>query len=431
MKYRKKIPIFVISMVLSLTAGFAQQRSLNFYIAKAISNSPLLHKNGNDDKIIHLDLEQVRSVLSRPEINIEANVMFAPIISHDNNKNRLEWVSEGATNYSGYDLSASDGGQYQAVISVKQPLFNATKLKAFSTKTDVLHRQNENIRVLTVHEIEQLVGYQYILCLKSKMQIDNNSSLLIEIKSQLPIMQKLAESAIYKQTDLMLLQIEIQNYEFDYNQSLADYKNNLYDLNLLCGVDDTLMVDLEPLDLQIKAPISESSKFLTSFQLDSLSVASEQVINELKYRPQLTIFANAGLNAVYLPTINRLGFSTGINFSWTLFDGNQRKLQREKSIISLQTIEFQKNNFAVQYSLSKAKLLNQIVTLEGQITLLQDQLNQYGKLLILFDKELSQGEVSVMDYKNFLKDFTTKHQKYLLLKMERQMLVNSYNYWNY
>ena len=35
---------------------------------------------------------------------------FAPIISHDTNTNRFEWVSAGATNYTGYDLALTDGG---------------------------------------------------------------------------------------------------------------------------------------------------------------------------------------------------------------------------------------------------------------------------------------------------------------------------------
>jgi len=36
-----------------------------------------------------------------------------------------------------------------------------------------------------------------------------------------------------------------------------------------------------------------------------------------------------------------------------------------------------------------------------------------------------------MDFKNLLKDITAKRQDFLLQKMEKQLLVNSYNYWNY
>jgi hypothetical protein len=48
-------------------------------------------------------------------------------------------------------------------------------------------------------------------------------------------MQKLVESAIFKVSDLMLMQIELDNYKLDYETYLSDFRTNLYDLNVLCG----------------------------------------------------------------------------------------------------------------------------------------------------------------------------------------------------
>ena len=426
-----KTLFFSIVFCLSLQIVLSQQRNLDFYITQAKTNSPLLNKNRNDNKLINLDLAQVKRALSKPEINLEVNVLFAPIIAHNNNSNSLEWISSGATNYSGYDLSTSDGGQYQALVAITQPLFNGSRFQAFSNKSAVLSQQNENSTVLTIHEIEQLVGYQYVLCLKSKMQVENGFSLITALKSQLPIMQKLVESALYKQSDLILLQLEIQNYEFDYQTFLANHRTNIYDLNLLCGINDTTIFDIQQVDFQIISLFPTTSKFLNSFKLDSLNVVSDLTISNLKYKPQLSLFANAGLNAVYQPTFNRLGFSTGITFSWNLFDGNQRGIQYQKSLISLQTIEFQKNNFITQNEINRSKILDQINSLNQQTSLLQEQLNQYNKLRNTYEKELSQGEISVMDFKNFMKDVASKQQQFLMLKIEKLMLINSYNYWNF
>jgi len=171
--------------------------------------------------------------------------------------------------------------------------------------------------------------------------------------------------------------------------------------------------------------------FLISYKLDSLNIIAEQSINELKYKPQVNLFADAGLNAVYLPSFNRLGFSTGIAFSWNIFDGNQREIQREKSTIDLQTIEFEKKNFITQNDIYKNKILNQISTLDQRLKIIEEQIDQYDQLYNAYRKELSQGEVSVIDFKNLLKDIVAKKQESLLLKMEKQMLINSFNYWNY
>lgn len=409
----------------------AQQRDLDYYLEQAKINSPLINKNKNENKIVELDLKQIKSVLSKPEINLEANILFAPIVSRDNNSTRFEWTSNGANNYIGYDLAGTDGGQYQAFVSVNQPLFTNFKFKSYSNRADILRQINENNITLTVHEIEQLVGYQYILCLKSKTQIENSLLLLKEVEEQLLILQKLVENAVYKQTDLMLLQIERQNYMAESETFISEYKSNIYDLNLICGINDTNPVELKEINFQLKSENIAYSQFLTSYKLDSLNIVAEQKISELKYKPQFNLLANAGLNAVYLPSLNRLGFSTGISISWNIFDGNQREIEKEKSTVNLQTLEFDKKNFVTKNDIYKNKIQNQIISLNQRITLSENQINQYDKLLNIYNKELSQGEISVMDFKNLLKDIASKKQESLLLKMEKQLLINSYNYWNY
>ncbi len=84
-----------------------------------------------------LDLKQVKAVLSKPEINMEGDMLFAPIVSHNNNSNRLEWISKGADSYTGYYLALSDGGQYQAVIALKQRLIANLELQSHSHKADI------------------------------------------------------------------------------------------------------------------------------------------------------------------------------------------------------------------------------------------------------------------------------------------------------
>ena len=409
----------------------AQQRDLNFYLEQAKINSPLINKNKNENKIAELDLKQIKSILSKPEVNVEANVLFAPIVSHDNNSNHFEWVSEGADNYTGYDLALTEGGQYQAIVSVKQPLLTGSKSRIYSNKADISRQINENSISLTIHELEQLVSYQYILCLKSRKQSEISFDLVNELKNQLLIMQKLVENAIYKQTDLMLLQIEYQNYEVEYWTFRAEYKNNLYDLNLICGINDKNLVDIQEINFQLKSDILSNSQFLTSYKLDSLNIITEQSIYEIKYKPQLSLYADAGLNAVYIPSFNRLGFSSGVSFSWNIFDGNQRDIQREKSTIDLQTIEFEKRNFITQNDIYKNKILNQINSLDQRLKIIEEQIDQYDQLYNAYRKELSQGEISVLDFKNVLKDIFAKRQESMLLKMDKQLLINSYNYWNY
>jgi hypothetical protein len=426
-----KTVILSFLLMLNVLAISAQERDLAYYIGQAKLNSPLINKALNDNKIVTFDLQQVCRILTNPEIDFISGVTLAPIISHDNGTNRFQLASEGATDYVGHDLALTDGGQYQALVSVRQPLLSGSKYKAYENKADVSQRINNNIVSLTVHELEQIVGYQYVLCLMASQQAVSCLALRNELNDQVQIMKTLVKNSVYKQTDLMILQIEAMNFEAQYQASMADYKTSLYDLNQVCGISDTTVVGLADLNFTLTPESTRKSNFLTSYHLDSLSIIADLTISELKYKPQLDLFADAGLNASYLPYMKRTGLSTGFTFTWNIFDGHQRKIQRDKSAIDLQTLEFEKQNFMTVNEINRKKILDQINALDQRITLSEKQAGQYDSLYDVYSKELTAGEVSIMDFKNLVKDMAAKKQQILQQRLEKQLLINSYNYLNY
>ena len=355
--------IFSTLIFLSSFTVFSQQHDLKYFIEQAKESSPLINKNINNNKIIKLDLKQTERILKNPVISLESNILIAPTISYDAFPTTFDVITNGSSNYTGYDLGVTNGGQYQAYVSVKQPLLGKMNLKPYKQKAEISNKQNDNSSTLTVHEIEQLVGYQYILCLKAKAQIKNGKSILQLVDEQLSIMHKLVDNAVYKQSDLMLLEIEKQNKVLENKSFEDDYKANLYDLNLLCGINETSETDIQETELEIKPTPGLASQFLTSYKLDSLSIVADQTISELKYKPQLNVFANAGYNATGIPTFDHLGFSVGMNFNWTLYDGNQRKLEREKSSVNLQIQQFEKEHFITQKEINLNKIKAQLKAL--------------------------------------------------------------------
>ncbi|MFN8239333.1 MAG: TolC family protein [Bacteroidales bacterium] len=427
----KKIVISLILITADLFIINAQERDLNFYIRQAKENSPLINQAENENKIVSLDLQQMNRILYKPEINVISGFTFSPIISRDNNNSSFHLVSEGATDYIGHDLALTDGGQYQALVSMRQSLLSGSKYKTYVNKADISQQINENNITLTIHELEQVVGYQYLLCIRSLKEAENSLSLIRNLEEQYALIQKLVENGVYKQTDLMLMQIELENYNLEYKGYQADYISNLYDLNLISGISDTIVVGLQDIEFKINPVTAAKSGFLTGFKLDSLNILSDQAVNELKYKPQLDLFADAGLNAAYLPYPRRLGLSAGLALTWNIFDGHQKNIQREKSTVNLQTLEFRKNNFMTQNEISRNKILNQLNSVKERIMLNEMQADKYKHLAEAYSKELSLGEASIMDFKNLLKDIAAKNQELLQLRMEKQFLINSYNYLNF
>ena len=106
---------------------FSQQKDLEYYLEKDKENSVFLHKNKNEKKLIALDLEQITNIYKRPDVTLEGGLLLAPIIAHENDKNQLKVITKDVSNYTGYDLAATDGGQYQVCVSVKKSMFNKEK----------------------------------------------------------------------------------------------------------------------------------------------------------------------------------------------------------------------------------------------------------------------------------------------------------------
>lgn len=423
--------ILFFALIPVFTGLNAQVRDLDFYLNKAREASPLINQARNENKLVALDLQQVNRILYKPEINLVSGFTFSPIIARDNGNSGFRLVSDGATNYIGHDLALTDGGNYQALVSLRQPLLSGSRFKAYAEKAHLAERIIDNTIILTVHELEQLVGYQYLLCLGSANQAQSLQTLIMEMENQSRILKKLVDEGIYKQTDLMLLEIEADNYRIEYQVSLSGYMENLYDLNLICGVSDTSRVEIRELDIRLNPGKSGLSGFLTGFVLDSLGVVSDQALNELKYKPQLNFFTDAGLLASYLPLPGRMGVSAGLELTWNIFDGHQREIEREKSAVKLQTLDFSKRHFMSQNEISKSKVLSQIHSVEERMVLNRQQAAKYDALKEAYQKELLLGEASVMDVRNLMKELAAITRELLQLKMEQQLLINTYNYLNF
>ncbi len=425
---KRFIPIFYL-LTFFYNPAYSQT-SLQYYLDNAEKNSPLLQKQDNNNKIIDLDVAQYRAIYKSAKLNINSNVIFSPIISKDGNTNTLQLLSSGSTDYIGQDLGATNGGQFQALMSINQPLFTNRYVSAQENKANILQEQNKNAGELTKAELHQVVTHQYILCVQSQKQKENTQQTIQIIKDQIQQMKPLVDAGIYKLIDLKLLEIALKNSQIDYERLSGEYLNNFNALNLLCGIDDTTLHNLDTIDLQLNSLQHSQSLFSSQFTLDSLSVKANQKIFELQYLPQINAFGDAGLNATYNPAPNRLGASIGVSLNWNIFDGHQKQIKKEQSQIQLENIETDRKYFKNQNSIRKNNILSQIENVNKQLALINSQLEEYNKLLELYKVEIKQSLVSVLELKTLIKEISMKQDAKTNTLMLKEILINSYNYWN-
>lgn len=418
-------------LLLSFIKVIHAQTDLNYYINSAKQNSPLIIDNQNQGKVNQLEAERLKAFYTKPQVGITANYLFSPIINLDNNTAKFEPNSSGAVKYLGYDFASSNGGTYQALLNVTQPLFNSERYKTYADQLNVTTQINQNNVKLTEHDIEKVITDQYILCITDSKQADYAEAMMKLLEDQKTIIQKLVESSIYKQSDLTLLNIEYQNFLGQTTAFKANYRRDLMDLNVLCGINDTSLIKLNAIDLPIAGNLSASS-FSEKYKLDSMNIIAAQKTFELKYKPQLNLFANTGLNAVYAPTIpNRFGLSAGLSFTYNLFDGGQKNITRNKTDLLLKSVSSYRDNFNNQNTVRKTKILNELQSYTSRISIAEQQLKEYQSLLSSYRKEILLGQLSIINYITTLKNMAILQRDYSLLFSQKQSLINAYNYWNW
>ncbi|MER3464556.1 MAG: hypothetical protein C4329_09270 [Chitinophagaceae bacterium] len=428
-----KLKLLFSGLFLFATASVLHaQRSVQNYIEAARQNSPLIKDNQNLSKANQLEVERLKAQFTKPTVSFNANYNFTPILSTDNNTHP-ELNSKGAQNYYGYDLGLTNGGLYQGLVTVTQPLFYNERYKAYEEQANTYSLIYQNNIKLAVHDIEKLVIDQYILCLLDLQQSKYAEDMMKLLGQQRVIVQKLVNSALLKQSDLNLVNIEYGNFENQVVLSRANYRRDLMDLNILSGIKDTSLVQLDTLVLTPRLDVSSfSSQYFQKFRLDSLSLIATQKVFETRYKPQVNVFANSGLNAANISTLpRRFGIGGGVSLIWNFYDGKQKDITRKKTNILLQSVSSYRENFLAINDVRKNKFIIELNSYKERAELLQQQLKEYQSVIDSYRRELQSGQQSVINFINIIRNMGIVQRDYTLLQTNQLLLINAYNYWNW
>ncbi len=393
----------------------AQVRSLDFYLEKGASNSPYVKDVMNQAKILSLENDKLKAGYNKPTIYGTSNIMKAPVF-----------------NGIGYDVAMSDGAHYSALANINQPLFTGKYLLTEKEKNEREADRSLFSGQLSLRELKKQITDQYIICFYDQEHLNFLSGFLNLISDQYNASIKLAQVGILKTSDLILLEIEIGNNRNKFGELNNKLREDFSSLNILSGIFDTTLVKFEKPFLQIHLTNPTGFNFLTQFRLDSLLTVSKRKVFDLKYEPQISAFADAGLVSTQLQNIEkRIGFSAGLNFSMTIFDGKQRRINEDQSKISLMTIENYKENFKNEQNQNLGKLRTELHIIEDQILRAEEQLGKFKLLQEIYRKELERGDLSVTDYLMMVRTFQQTQDEYLNYQMQKLLFINAYNFWNW
>ncbi|MCX6152390.1 MAG: TolC family protein [Ignavibacteriales bacterium] len=420
---KKSVVLFFLLLLKTIFA----QHNLEFFLQEAYKNNPQLKEFSQSFINTRLERELINAENVLPKISLTANYLFAPFF---NNNGKIISTNPGA-NAIGYDVGITNGGLYSAQINLEKNLFNGYLTDALEQQILIKDGAVKNNIILLKHELEKQVTDIYLQTYLSFKLLNLENEILSSIKKEESIAAILLTSGLLKESEILLLKIEVDNQTNAINNSTVQFRTNLNQLLILCDIKDTSITQIDSVELKL-VNASKESFFNKKFENDSLALLNQQTIFESKYQPQVSLFFNTGLNAIEIEGIQRkFGLSAGINFSMPIFDGNQKSITRQQNDLSLKSISFYKEYFSNQLNNQRKNSLDKIQSQKNNLNNLQNQIKNYEKVILISESELKQGNISMVDYLTILKNFIELKKNFITVQFEYQSEINSYNYWNW
>ncbi|MCW3088849.1 MAG: TolC family protein [Sediminibacterium sp.] len=392
----------------------AQERTLDYYITTATANSPLLN-DYNNQKLNNL-IDSMRILAgTRPQVNANSTNNYAPSFNG--------W---------GYDGAVTNGANFSQLISVSR---NFTPRNYLQNQYEAIRLLNESLTAsgkVSAQDLMKSVTAQYITAYGNWQQVVFNSEMRGLLKKEELILKTLTEKGVYKQTDYLNFLVTLQQQEIQVSQATLQYQNDLATLNYLAGITDTVMVPLTApsLDLTL-VPDAESSIFYQQYRIDSLKLRNSDALIDYTYKPKVNAYVDGGyVTAFPSDFYKNFGFSIGLNITVPIYDGNQKKMQHDKIIISERTRQGYRDFFKKQYEQQVAQLAQQLRTTQQLLDQMNSQLKYTETLVEANRKLLLTGDVRMTDYVLAIGNYLSAKNTIRLNTINKLQIINQINYWN-
>jgi outer membrane protein TolC len=419
----KKILLFLFTF---LSINLFAQNNLEFYLNRAYEYSPALNEIKNLESVNKLQNELNYSQNSAFQTYLSANYLFAPFF---NDKKIIVSVNPDP-NAIGYDVGITNGGLYSAQLNIEKNIFNGGLTNALENQIGIQQKQYKFNYELEKRNLQKQITDQYLTSYRSLMFYHLTKEILQNVEDQLNITGELVEKGYANSQSYLLLKIELQSQKMALKENFQQYKNDLLQLNSLCGIKDTQTVFIDSVSIS-RNDLKTNFRFLEKFNLDSSATANQQILFETKYQPQVKIFFNTGLNAMELNRIQRkFGLSAGIDLQLPIFDGGQKNITRQQNEILLSSINNYKQYAATNIENQKQAVLSSINLIQNNLVSINTQLNDYNELIRISKMQLNVGDISMIEYLSILKNYIDLRKLKIDKEINLQLEINNFNYWN-
>ncbi|OJY90423.1 MAG: hypothetical protein BGP14_12260 [Sphingobacteriales bacterium 44-15] len=400
--------------LLSVFKVNAQNNTLEYYISRALSNSPLLKDYNNQVELGGIDSTMIRAAY-KPQVTGTGNNYYAPVING--------W---------GYDNAITNGANVSALVGVNKALVSRKNLETQFETIRLNTAGIKNTAEIAEQDIKRTVAAQYITTFGDWQQLSFTAEVYGLLLKEDTILKRLTQSNIYKQTDYLTFLVTLQQQKLAMKQADIQYKSDYAMLMYLCGINDTTESVLqEPSILLNSLPQPENSVFFRQYSIDSLKNINSRKVIDYSYKPKANVFTDGGYSSslAYTPYKN-FGAGIGLTLTLPIYDGRQRKMKYSKIDIAERTRQSYSAFFSRQYHGQIDQLSEQLKGTEELIDEINDQVKYSEGLINAHLRLLATGDVRIADLVIALNNYLTAKNLLTQNRANRWQIINQINYWS-
>ncbi len=421
----------LFSMILIFFAGFpllvSGQNSLGSFLDSALIHNPDAVSINSQIQFYGFDDPMVAAIIRSPKAFISSEVLVAPYL---NNNGKL--IDTAPLDKAiGYDVGVTNGGLYSLLFNLQLPLLKGKQVLHLQEQNHVEVERLKTQLKLIENNLKHTIGGLYFDALARQVILENNRQNNALLNEEFNLIKSLTSKGLYRISDYKLMELELKSDSINLHTSVSDLELSIWQLKAACGIKNHEITKLSSPLLAQSEPVKTPSLFIRSFSSDSLAAIAQQKSFDDQYQPQLNVFANSGLNSTSIPRMeHHIGASAGIQLTYTLFDGHQKKINQEQQMIRIDEARKLKELKAQEVRTQADAFLRNIEKTKVELIRKIEIQSEYKDLLTLYQDEVQRAQISVIDLIAFLQKYSGVNLDISIKEIMLKKLINEYNYWN-
>jgi outer membrane protein TolC len=407
----------------------AQKKDISYFIEEGLKNNPAIAENYNLQQFFKIQNDIITAQNKRPQVNFTGDYLFAPFFF--NNGRVISITPNPSPKAYGYNAGITNGGLYAAQLNAAVPLFNTALIKPLYQQNKIQGDISAYSRKQLEQDLKKSIIDQYIFTFQFQQQTTYLQKIIDQLETRKPYVAAMIKQGLLQQNDYLLLDIQQTTSRNDLLQLQYAYTNGLAILKNLAAVSDTAFFNLAD-PVIVLQPAPAEFYYVQKFRLDSLNLAAQQNVFNIKYKTQVSAFASSGINAVDINNLHHnIGLSAGLHVAVPIYDGKQKKLNERQNEVLLTNLQAYKTNAALLQQNNIRNSQQQILQWQQTISLLDEQIKKQELLVDIIKDKVVKGQVTVMDYINALQDYAITQKSRAIAVTNVLLYTNQYNYYNW